>query len=322
MSQDKCTLPFSQFLLRPDGVVAPCCYNQSYEICNGKDLSFDQIWNHPRLQALRKEFLDGKPTSCKEQIDILGCNKYWSRYENQIDWTALQTKPPVRLDVRLNGLCNIQCIMCGVWKEPNQQYDKSFLWNEGPTRIFPFLKKIIILGGEPFIQKDTFRLIDMITAVNPECEFTIFTNGQWSWSKKVQESMDKVKNLAINISVDAIEKEAYEFVRHKASFEKLLSNLKHWKAYRVLRNENAPLLLTVSFVVSKLNWKEIPKLYEWAVIQNIAPDFQFLENPEELSLASLDIPEKQLVLESLNLWSLQAAGLNSVDWEKALFKKA
>src|SRR5439155_91000 len=78
----------------------------------------------------------------------------------EIEIAERQQAMPRRLDLRLNGRCNLECIMCDVWRQPNELYDNSDLWTLGPEKIFPFLLEVDMLGGEPFIQRDTYRFID------------------------------------------------------------------------------------------------------------------------------------------------------------------
>ena len=101
------------------------------------------------------------------------CHKMYTHLNPLAELTAVQKKHPRRLDLRLNGKCNLECIMCDVWSQPNGLYENSDLWTEGPEKIFPYLVEVDMLGGEPFIQKDTFKFIDAVSEVNKTCRWGI-----------------------------------------------------------------------------------------------------------------------------------------------------
>jgi cyclic pyranopterin phosphate synthase len=53
-----------------------------------------------------------------------------------MDVAEVMQSAPKRLDVRLNGKCNLQCVMCDVWSQPNGVYNQSDFWQYGRKEIF------------------------------------------------------------------------------------------------------------------------------------------------------------------------------------------
>jgi len=60
-SRVKCCLPWLLMSVTWDGEVVPCCYDydKKYVLGNVKNNSLNEIWNGPKIQQLRKEFLSG-----------------------------------------------------------------------------------------------------------------------------------------------------------------------------------------------------------------------------------------------------------------------
>jgi MoaA/NifB/PqqE/SkfB family radical SAM enzyme len=137
-----CYYPFIQLLLQPIGAVSPCCWNQGVLLGNVMEKPLSEIWNDEPVRKLRREFLEGNPVSCRHHMRHKRCHRATHGYSQEAILAETQAKGPSRLDVRLNGRCNLQCIMCDIWRQPNGVYDESEFWALGPTEIFPFLKEI------------------------------------------------------------------------------------------------------------------------------------------------------------------------------------
>ena len=198
--------------------------------------------------------------------------------------------------MRLNGRCNLQCVMCEVWKQPNGLYDQSDFWKKGPTEIFPFLKEMDVLGGEPFVQADTYRLIDEIAAVNPLCSWAFVTNGSYKFTDTIRSRLDKIPIRWMQVSVDSLDPKTYSEVRVKGDLTRTLSTIEQLLRYRRKREfEGRGFRILASICVQKLNWKEVHRFLDYFLERRIEPILQFLYDPFELSLLSLSAAEKEEV---------------------------
>ena len=198
-----CNAPFSQILLSPSGKVHPCCYHFGADL-GSCDQKLADVWNGSKIKKIRTEFLEGKPKTCKSRIKNLNCHLDFEHLSPFVERTIHQEKSPIRIDVRLNGQCNLKCVMCDVWQQPNGLHDDGFFWKQGPSEIFPYLKEIDLLGGEPFIQKDTFRLIEDVKKCNPDCQFSFITNAQFQNSNYILKTLQGIRVKRIQISMDAM----------------------------------------------------------------------------------------------------------------------
>ncbi len=293
MSAEFCALPFIQLQLQATGEVAPCCWNQAHVLGDARTSGIAEIWNGSKAQALRREFLEGKPVSCRKQIDQLQCHRYFEHLNEHVERAAAQKKLPRRLDLRLNGKCNLECVMCEVWKQPNGLYDRSDFWRIGPTDIFPHLLELNLLGGEPFVQKDTFRLIDEVSAVNQDCGWAFVTNGQWKLREPIRARLDRIRIRWIQVSLDSVNAETYPEIRKGGALATVLETIDALIEYRDRRKAAGRAFdLAASMCVQRRNWREVPQFLQYCFEKGLHPWFHALEEPAELSLLSL--PRREL----------------------------
>jgi cyclic pyranopterin phosphate synthase len=291
-----CARPFYELSMLHDGNVQPCCLLDDYKIGHVKNSTILDLWNNDRMVTLREEFLSGDINICSENIKNKKCHKYYENFEKDIVKMAIQKRPPQKLDLRLNGKCNIECIMCEVWKGPNGVYDHSSFWTEGPKEIFPFLKHIDLLGGEPFVQKDTFRLIDEVSKVNNDCKWAITTNGNWNLTQKIKDYLNKVIIDTITISVDSVFPDTYLRIRKKGDYSQILRNIDDLIQYR---DSSPGFILKLDFCVQKMNYLEVFSFIDFCKKKNIEHSFIFLLDPDVFSVLNIEEPKLRDYLNSL-----------------------
>lgn len=164
-------------------------------------------------------------------------NHLWRDYIDDVvekaredDWNI---DSPMQFDFRLGNMCNLQCQMCnkeashlvsverrqmidsglglenhGDWMEDNIANKKEALLQPGIEwesfeRMLPYAKKIKMIGGEPTVSPDMFKLLDMATelgyAKNIELSFyTNITNMQDKWLKQ----LGQFKKVIVNCSLE------------------------------------------------------------------------------------------------------------------------
>lgn len=292
-----CAAPFVQMTLQPAGKVSPCCYHYAHVLGDINRQDFDAIWNGDRMRKLRREFLTGNIKTCRTKMRYLKCHEHFAAWLPTMERLEIQPSGPKRLDVRLNGQCNLQCVMCEVWKEPNGVWDGTEFWQRGSEEIFPHLLEIDVLGGEPFIQKDTYRLIDAVTATNPRCTWGFVTNAHYSFSRRLRSYLDRIQLRYVQISLDSLIPEVYEAIRHKASWATRESGVRGWLDYRKER----PFPLRFSFCVMQQNWREVPAFLRFCEDHDAAIDLQFaFYDPSKKS--SLELLEVHQKAEILSFW--------------------
>jgi len=295
-----CYLPFVQLLLQPTGAVSPCCWNQDIILGTVPQNTLAELWNGDKIRELRREFLSGTPVKCKSHMRQIGCHRFnRGEYAKSPDLSEIQTLGPRRLDVRLNGHCNLQCVMCDVWKQPNGLYDKSDFWKIGPTEIFPHLMEVDVLGGEPFVQADTYRLINEVSAVNNSCTWAFVTNGNYN-VKPILKRLDKLAIRWFMVSLDSVVPETYAKIRKGGSLQKVLETISSLAEYNEgRRKEGRGIDLSVTMCVQQENWREIESFFTYCVVMGVRPWVQFAYEPSSVSLLSLSLKERLEILQYL-----------------------
>jgi len=293
-----CYYPFTQLLLQPTGAVSPCCWSQHLTAGEVPWDRIPEIWNGELMRKIRGEFLEGRIETCRRQMAEIGCHRWSRRAEGweggPIEFAERQSRGPRRLDLRLNGKCNLQCVMCDVWRQPNGTYDGTEFWEKGPKEIFPFLVEIDVLGGEPFVQPDTYRLIDEVSACNPECSWGFVTNGQYQFNRAIRDRLDRINVRWIQLSLDSVHPETYSKVRLRGELSRALATLKALREYRVERilKGKSKFKLSISMCVQKANWRETGDFLEFAEKNGLELDLQFAYNPDPVSLHTLPAGER------------------------------
>lgn len=284
-----CPIPFLQLQLNPLGNVSACCFSNEHKVGNVRENTLEQIWNGSEMQKWRSEFINEDIKICKDPIRTFECQKMFQHLNDLAVLTPVQELAPRRLDLRLNGKCNLECIMCDVWSQPNGIYNESDFWTYGAEHIFPHLVEIDILGGEPFIQKDVYRVIEEISKVNPVCKFGFITNCSYTFNEQLRSYLDKIQIRHIHMSIDSLNSQTYMKIRKKGDLKKTLKTVESYVQYRNQRQiEGRPFTLFASLCVQKLNWMEIPDFLVFCAQHKIQPLFQSVIGREDLSLSGLD----------------------------------
>ena len=292
-----CIVPFTNIILEPNGSVGMCRQKgNKFSIGNVKDNSIVEIWNNDIARSWRREFLEGKPTICKVDIKHEQCNRCPDNNKilEYIEFNEIQTGPILKLTANFNGRCNLQCQMCDVWKLPNGLYDDLNFWGPAKKEIFPYLKEIDMLSGEPLIQLDTYRLFNEVTEVNPNCEWTITTNLHWKFNKKISSSFDKIHLKTLIISIDSLIPEVYAKIRYPGKLSIVLKALEDVLEYRSNKKD---FNIHLNFLVQKDNWKEVFQLIKFCYDKQINPFLTFLYGPEEFSLLTEPLEMRLKILD-------------------------
>ncbi len=144
------------------------------------------------------------------------------------------TTAPIEVDISLTGKCNLKCRYCFY----NDSMEKSAdLPAEKWMTLFSELgssgvRKICLSGGEPFIRKDFFTLIDSI--IENKMRYSILTNGTLIDEQTITEFAKGKRRLrldSIQISIDGSNAKIHDKSRPPRSFDKALGALKLLKLH-------------------------------------------------------------------------------------------
>jgi MoaA/NifB/PqqE/SkfB family radical SAM enzyme len=296
-----CHVPFISLILEPDGRVGSCrMKGTEFSVGNLNDNTLEEIWNGPVIRKWRREFLTGDVQNCKTEVRHKRCNTCpaYNALLPDAEPTEFQTRLPLRLALNLNGKCNLECRMCHIWKEPNGLYDKLGWWDQVAGWV-KSVKEIELLSGEPFIQKDTYRLIKSISESNPECLWSITTNAHWKLNDSIRDALDRIKFKHLIVSVDSLDPKIYSKIRKNGDLTVVLENIDRLLEYnesRIARGLGG-LNIYVNFLVQQDNWHELTKFHQYGFIKKVEHFLIFLYEPHSMSLLALAEKERENILE-------------------------
>lgn len=296
-----CVAPFVTLLLEPDGKVGACRHKGSeFPVGNILQQSFEEIWNGTYLKQWRKEFLEGKPQICKTEVKDRKCNlcPSYNRLLEFAEIQEVQSKRPSRIAFNFNGHCNLECVMCHIWQKENGLYDRIGFWNEIDPWIQD-LQEVELLSGEPFIQKDTYRLIDLLSEKRPQAKWTITTNANWKLNDFIKKKLDLIEVKNIIVSLDSTNELTYQQIRKKGNFSQALETLRGLKTYEQVRIDSgkSPLGIKINFLIQLSNWQELAAVSKFSNDEGVEVFRTFLYEPSEFSLLSLKEIERVSILE-------------------------
>lgn len=297
-----CVMPFANITLEPTGEVGICRHKGTeFTFGNLREKTIDEIWQSEAMQSWRREMVEGKPQTCARELVEQRCNlcPELNKLLPHADIANVVSPKILRLTANFNGKCNLQCPMCDVWQLPNGFYNEENFWIPGRRRFFKDIREIDMLSGEPFIQKETFRLIDEVTAVNPDCLWSITTNMHWKLSDSIKASLDKIRMKNLIVSIDSLVPESYAKIRHPGKLDFVMSNLERMLEYQTSRVERnlSPLNIRLNCVTQKENWRELKTIIRFCLEREIVPFMTFLYEPSQFSLLTLSAEERMNILD-------------------------
>ncbi len=307
-----CIVPFTNMIFNPDGRVGICRQKGTeHFVGNILEDKVEDIWNNQYVRDWRKEFLTGDIKVCKSEIERTSCHLSIDNYTlwDSVDLSEVQSGPMLKLTANFNGKCNLRCKMCHIWTMRNGLYDEINFWKEADEKFFPHIKEVEMLSGEPFIQEDTYKLIDQVSSVNPDCLWSFTTNGHWRLNSRIKASLDKINVKNIIISIDSLDPELYSKIRVDGKLQIVLDNLDLLVEYNKerLASGKSSLELTLHYLVMRENWGELKELVNFVEEKGLRLTVDNLYEPSELAVSTLPESDQLAMCEYY---------LKDLDWPK------
>jgi cyclic pyranopterin phosphate synthase len=314
LPENFCPVPFTTLIAEPDGRIGSCrLKGAEFEIGNILDeKDIFKNWNSDFIKKWREEFLTGNVKICEREIRHRGCNlcSENNKLLDKIDFNVEQNKI-LKFTANFNGFCNLECQMCHIWQKPNGLYDKIDFWNVAEKDIFPYILEMDFLSGEPFLQKDTFKLIDAVSPINPDCKWLFTTNANYKFSTRLSKYLDKIELKSLMISIDSLIPEVFSKIRLKGDLDLVLETSRQFNDYRNSRERRGlkdfPIYL--GFLVQKDNWKELGNVIDYCDEMNFRVHIQYAYEPMEYSLMDLDEKEHIKILD----WYLENLSWDQIE---------
>lgn len=190
-------------------------------------------------------------------------------------------KKPKVVILPLTYKCNARCKMCDIWKQKeNLELEYSVLEIFFSDELIKSsLQSVNLTGGEPLLRKDLLQIVELIAK---KCEkldvITINTNGffydkYYSIIEQIAEIQKKYNNFKLNfyLSLDGIGEDHDKVRGIFGFFEHLEKTLEIFDTLK----EKYKFEYSLNFTISKVNYKEMDNVYNYAINRNIPIDFTY-----------------------------------------------
>ena len=171
---------------------------------------------------------------------------------------------PNTITITLTSRCNLRCIMCDHWKSKN----KDELSLEEIKNIIDQIsdwgiKGIDLSGGEPFMRKDIFDIIQYATS--KKIAMNITTNATLLNKKEIEKIINSSVRR-IQISLDGTKAETHDLIRGvEGTFNKVIKTIDYFDE---LKNKK-DIKLNITTVIMKQNLTELLEIIELAKKLNL-----------------------------------------------------
>ena len=201
--------------------------------------------------------------------------------------------------IEITNRCNLRCVHCFNYFE-RDDYSTLYMSLDNIKYIIEkcklySLNKIFLSGGEPLLHPDIIKVIELCGEY-PDIFFTITTNGLLLTQQLIIE-IEKYTNVCVQLSVDGLEKSSYEAQRGKGTYDLFMKSLQMLISSKIK-------YITARTCVTKLNFREVGKIYRYLLDNNIMPSFLFanqMGNAEKnWDILHLTMANKITVLNEIN----------------------
>jgi len=168
------------------------------------------------------------------------------------------------MEIKLNNLCNLKCRMChpmdstswNDWNEVKEFYVKenNYLvpvinklglessrylcpfedtdnWWASFEKLLPHFRRVEFAGGEPLMDPQHYKILDMLKPYAMNIEIKYATNGTTlgiSKGRTIHDYWPHFKSVAVNVSLDGIH-DVYNHIRTNSNFSEVERNIKEIK---------------------------------------------------------------------------------------------
>jgi sulfatase maturation enzyme AslB (radical SAM superfamily) len=168
------------------------------------------------------------------------------------------------MEIKLNNLCNLKCRMCNPldstsWKDwdevvsfykkennylvptverlvktPGQYigpFDDTDKWWESFEKLLPHFRRVEFAGGEPLMDPQHYKILDMLKPYAKNIEIKYATNGTTlgiKGGRTIHDYWPHFRSVAVNVSIDGIH-DVYNYIRGNGDFNQVEENIKEIK---------------------------------------------------------------------------------------------
>lgn len=171
---------------------------------------------------------------------------------------------PIAATVIIDSRCNLKCRMC-VYNSRDTWRPKTPFWIdfEEFKRVADVLFKGGLLQlqicaiGEPFLNKDIFKMIEYVKKNNVSC--SVMTNGSRIIENKIEQIVSSRLD-SFHVDMDSGDPDEYEYIKAGAKWDILINNLRNLDRERKKQKSN--MKIQVDSIIAKSNYKNFRKVLD------------------------------------------------------------
>jgi MoaA/NifB/PqqE/SkfB family radical SAM enzyme len=302
-----CYAPFSSLFFDTYGLVRVCCHNVWHKVGDISTQSIAEIWHGKQIAELReamKQYDFGLGCQfCEWRMALGSFSSMTIRTWEELRIVDSNPSWPQIMEFAMSNTCNLECVMCGGYSSSAIRSHREHLPPLLPAykdsffkeldEFLPHLKRAKFYGGEPFLQRECFRIWESMIdqALSPACHVT--TNGT-QWNRRVERVLSRLP-FDISISMDGLTKKTFESVRANASYEAVMSHFHAFHYYARTNHRH----LGLTFCLMRQNWHEFPEFCAFAEEWGCQVFVNTVRRPENMSLYTLPSRELKDIVHSL-----------------------
>lgn len=227
--------------------------------CNKEGIAFSEVMSILQQNKIIKKDINLVANLLKELSKICKDLKIKNVFLNEAEIleekTELESRPR-NLSILVTMKCNLKCIMC--CNGHGEEYELDDEVYSYIVKNLPYLEKIEWKGGEVFLYKKFFKLVELANKYN--VFQTIITNSLLLDKEKIDFLVEN--NVNLTISIDVVNKQLYEKVRVGGKFEKLIEVLNILKD---LKKSGKKVKYCMNTVLMSLNFNMISDIIDFAI---------------------------------------------------------
>jgi len=107
-------------------------------------------------------------------------------------------------------------------------FDDSDNWWESFEKLLPHFRRVEFAGGEPLMDPQHYKILDMLKPYGKDIEIKYATNGTTfgiKGGRTVHDYWPYFKSVAVNVSIDGIH-DVYNYIRGNGDFSQLEANVR------------------------------------------------------------------------------------------------
>ena len=314
----KCILPWISIETTPLGDTRPCClYTDEIPDIDLRKNTLEEAFNSKTMRDLRRSFRRGeKPSGCRncwreEEVGKKSKREYMlEKFKDiKVDYSTNSGTELQFIDLKLGNICNLKCRICGSWSsskwaqeemdysnDPDNHIAKQWLakgrwpresaefW-ENLDSILPQIKYFEFTGGEPFLIKEHFELLQRAVDKGFASQIDIHYNTNTTKFPKEHTVWKHFKRVQIAFSVDNTE-ERFEYERYGASWKTANTNID--KIHKLRDEQGYPIDTQLCTTWNVQNVYYVDEILTWAATKNFdSIHFNLMHDPWEFSLHKL-----------------------------------